>query len=178
METTSSVYTINEIKVRTNFDKFWELYHKEKEEIDGHTKKALLFLKDKINKFSDITNWLSDKCLCGEAPQCYKKCGQYKHLLIQNRPIPTFMEGTDTEDLKKELRKYLGILWYDIEVGIFEELSEYIGKQDKEYRKKYMPNLNLILFGSRNAPSTKELIDILGRKETEARIQIALNKLS
>ena len=82
------------------------------------------------------------------------------------------------EDLKKELRKYLGILWYDIEIGVFEELSDYIAKQDKEYKKKYMPNLNLILFGNRSAPPIKELIDILGRKESEVRIQNALQKLS
>ena len=110
MASTSSQFTINEINLSSDIQDIWRAFLKQKEEIDGHTKKVLLFLRDKICKFSDITNWLSDKCLCSEWEHkevsiCTRKCGQYKHLLIQNRPNPTFYGGDRFGRLKKRIKK-------------------------------------------------------------------------
>lgn len=123
--------------------------------------RILLFLKDKINKFADLRTMLSEG-------------GQYFHLIDTNRPIISFPENTDFGDLKGQLLKYKEILHYSLEIGYFEQLSDFIKSQDKEYRKKYMPVLNVILFGNRSSPSLPELIHVLGVEETVLRIDRAI----
>ena len=116
------------------------------------------FLQDKIVKFSEVTEFLSPG-------------GKYYNLIAERRPDITLIDGTDKVDLFKELLVYRKILKTD-------DLNEFISSKDKDYKRKYMPNLNLFLFGNRSAPSLPELIFILGKDEVQLRIDRAIAELS
>lgn len=127
--------------------------------------KVMMFMRDKINKFSDITKMTSVG-------------GDYYHLFTTNRPEIKFMEGTDLEDLKKELLDWKEQLDYITGLGVYgDHFAFWMYKKDKEYKKKYMPNLNMIIMGRRNAPSLREMINVLGEHEIKNRIESALEKI-
>ena len=147
METTT--YTSNKTLHNTNI-----FCVKEKLEISENLKNILLFLRDKINKFGDIKTLLSPG-------------GQYEFLVIEKRPTYSFLDLSDKErfDLHLELLKMKQNI---------NTLSDFLSKKDKEYKKTFMPKLNIILSGSRSCPPTSEVIDIIGVEEVELRIDKAL----
>lgn len=126
----------------------------ESHEVQENYKKVVLLCLERIDKFSDVPHLFNN---------------EYCFLLLKNRPYPSFiLENIELKELVVELKKYLEV----------EDIFEYVSQQDKDYRKKFMPNLNLTLIGRRNAPPLNQIIDILGKTEVSQRITIEIDYLS